>query len=148
HASRCSQEPFTWHSAYNTSSPRTRVPWAAHSYNVAYSDEIGHFEFCSTPQRDFSCGDPGAGGDEPPCFPAGFTTLVPVTGCVGSDYDFDGTPYQRAWPGTGTNAEDAALHSTPITFTSPTFAGGKNYTRVAFEADLPRIEAVDSGGPC
>ena len=24
----------------------TRVLWAAHSYNVAYSDEIGHFEYC------------------------------------------------------------------------------------------------------
>ena len=37
---------------------------------------------------------------------------------------------------------------TPITFTSPLFNGSQNYSRVAFEADLPRIEAADFGGNC
>ena len=32
---------------YSTSSPKTRVLWAAHSYNIAFSDEIGHFDFCT-----------------------------------------------------------------------------------------------------
>ena len=32
---------------YSTSSEHTRVPWAAHCYNVAFSDEIGHFEYCN-----------------------------------------------------------------------------------------------------
>ena len=34
---------------YSTSSPQTRVTWAAHTYNVAFSDEIGHFEDCNGP---------------------------------------------------------------------------------------------------
>ena len=33
-------------------------------------------------------------------------------------------------------------------FTSPVFNGTQNYSRVAFEADLPRIEAADFGGNC
>jgi hypothetical protein len=33
-------------------------------------------------------------------------------------------------------------------FTSPVFNGSENYDRVAFEADLPRIEAADFGGIC
>src|SRR5262245_34282681 len=43
----CNQEPYAYHPMYATSSEHTRVPWAAHSYNVAASDEIGHFEYCA-----------------------------------------------------------------------------------------------------
>src|SRR5581483_11315211 len=35
-----------------------------------------------------------------------------------------------------------------VTFTSPLIDGNHNYDRVAFEADLPRIEASDLGGFC
>ena len=31
---------------------------------------------------------------------------------------------------------------------SPLFGGSQNFSRVAFEADLPRIEAADFGGTC
>src|SRR5258708_20762663 len=43
----CTNIPTNFHPAYSTSSENTRVPWAAHSYNVAFSDEIGHFEYCN-----------------------------------------------------------------------------------------------------
>jgi hypothetical protein len=43
-ASTCIQTPYAFHPMYATSSEHTRVPGAAHSYNVAFSDEIGHFE--------------------------------------------------------------------------------------------------------
>ena len=46
--SSCTESPHTWHPAYSTSSEHTRVPWAAHGYNVSFSDEIGHFEYCSS----------------------------------------------------------------------------------------------------
>ena len=53
------------------------------------------------------------------------------------------------WPGTDPNrGQDTKYHPTAITFTSPLFNGTQNYSRVAFEADLPRIEAPDSGGIC
>jgi hypothetical protein len=55
--------------------------------------------------------------------------------------------YQRNWPGTLRNARrDRQLHPRSVLFSSPTFNGGRNYSRVAFEADLPRIEAADFGG--
>src|ERR1044071_3534116 len=43
----CHQAPYTFRPMYASSSEHTRVPWAAHSYNVAFSDEIGHFEYCN-----------------------------------------------------------------------------------------------------
>ena len=53
------------------------------------------------------------------------------------------------WPGTGRNrGQDQKYHTTPVTFTSPLFNGNRNYDRIAFEADLPRIEAADLGGIC
>src|SRR5262249_24006205 len=41
--------PYDFHPMYSTSSEQTRVIWAAHTYNVAFSDEIGHFENCDGP---------------------------------------------------------------------------------------------------
>ena len=138
---------------YSTSSEHTRVPWAAHSYNVAFSDEIGHFEYC-----DAITGEGGdctansestLDGDDSGCFSAAFSTFVPITGCIASDSDFDGVPYQKVWPGTDPNrGQDTKYHPGPVTFTSPLFNGTQNYSRVAFEADLPRIEGTDSGGIC
>jgi hypothetical protein len=39
---------------------------------------------------------------------------------------------------------DAALHPSPLMFTSPLANGSQQYSTVAFETDLPRIEASDS----
>jgi len=41
-ATSCTLEPYTFRSMYATSSERTRVIWTAHTYNVAFSMEIGH----------------------------------------------------------------------------------------------------------
>jgi hypothetical protein len=41
HGKGCTMTPYDFHPMFSTSSPQTRVPWAAHSYNVAFSDEIG-----------------------------------------------------------------------------------------------------------
>jgi hypothetical protein len=149
-SSSCHTTPYAYHPMYSTSGEHTRVPWAAHGYNVAFSDEIGHFEYCGKVIGN-GCGgdnanDPsGSDGDEAPCFRPGESLLVLIGGCVGTDSDFDGPSYQPgAWPGTGS----ATPTSTPIEFTSPLFNGNQNYDRVAFETDLPRIEAPDSGGIC
>ena len=87
----------------------------------------------------------GADGDEDPFFGPNDSLLVLIGGCLGSDSDYDGPSYQPgAWPGTNSTTPT----STPILFTSPLFNGSANYDRVAFETDLPRIEAPDSGGIC
>ena len=152
-AASCSQTPYAFRPMYATSSEHTRVPWAAHSYNVAFSDEIGHFEYCSAiTEEGGDCLANNEGtldDDDTGCFDAAFSLLVPIGGCIASDADFDGTSYQPDWPGTDPNrGQDAKYHPTAVTFTSPLFNGTQNYSRVAFETDLPRIEAPDSGGIC
>jgi hypothetical protein len=155
-ASTCTDEAHAFHPMYSTSSENTRVLWAAHSYNVAYSDEIGHFEYCKQINvGNLNCAskgvtDPGGNdGDEFPCFnlPVVGTTQK-LSGCLGTDVDFDSPDYFDNWPGTLKNATtDAAFHATPILFTSPLFNGTANYDRVAFETDLPRIEFATTP-PC
>jgi hypothetical protein len=154
-SSTCHEAPYAYHPEYSTSSEHTRVPWAAHTYNVAFSDEIGHFEYCNAADEDGNCTSPGVtdpgglDGDDSGCFNAEDSLLVQIGGCISTDNDFDGPEYGATWPGTGpNNGQDAKYHTTPITFTSPTFNNGSNYSRVAFEADLPRIEAADFGGVC
>jgi hypothetical protein len=147
-ASSCTQQPHNFHPAYSTSSEHTRVPWAAHSYNVAFSDEIGHFKYCSSVStQGGACtqagvNDPDDVGCYAPPFGAPFQgTKVKIGGCIATDVDFDGESYKLTWPGTFSNpAADAAVHATSFLFTSPKFNGTQNYSRVAFEADLPRIE--------
>lgn len=144
----CTNIPYDFHPMYSTSSELTRVPWAAHSYNIAFSDEIGHFDFCdnvNTTNR--TCvGNEGSGSGTKPadaddrgCHAASQSTLVQVSGCTGTNTGFDGVPYQNVWPDGNTT-----LHPTAIRFSSPRTgkAFETPYNRVAFEADLPRIEST------
>src|SRR5262249_45915286 len=160
-ARTCADQAYAFHPMFATSSEKTRVLWAAHSYNVAFSDEIGHFEYCNKVNtgNNQTCAqhgatDPGGNdGDEAPCFNLPVVTTTQtfpnLSGCRGTDADFDGPGYFNNWPGTLSNATtDASLHTSPVRFTSPLFtkapgAALKNYDRVAFETDLPRIEGAD-----
>jgi hypothetical protein len=151
----CNNIPTNFHPMYSTSSPDTRVPWAAHSYNIAFSDEIGHFVYCNgVDPRSGQCrgagvNDPaGVDGDDAFCFSPAQSSSVRIGGCLGSDVDFDGVPYQNTWPGTFSNAaQDALFHPTPIMFTSPLINGTTKFEQAAFETDLPRIEFATSP-PC
>jgi hypothetical protein len=153
----CAVQPYAFHPMYATSSEHTRTTWAAHSFNVAFSDEIGHFEFCDAADfRTFRCTVPGV--DEPdgkldaddfPCITPAHPAFPPppfqqIGGCLGSDVDFDGVPYKLSWAGTlSDRTADQQIHAEPIRFTSPLFFGGdglENFSRVAFETDLPGIE--------
>jgi hypothetical protein len=153
-ASTCTQTPYAFHPMYATSSEHTRVPWAAHSYNVAYSEEIGHFEYCDKANSHLKCVKHGVGDkrkdkDDTLCFNADESLNIPIGGCFATDNDFDGVSYQTTWPGTFTDPSlDSSLHPSSVLFSSPTFGDGQNFDRVAFEADLPRIEAADFGGIC
>jgi hypothetical protein len=154
-ATTCTQSPYTFRPMYSTSSENTRVPWAAHSYNVAYSDEIGHFEYCGNVNTaDGTCAagasDPGGpDADDVGCHTPQESLRVQIGGCTGSDADYDGPSYLKDWPGSiNSVARDILFNPRSIQFSSPTFNGGRNYDRVGFETDLPRIEAPDSGGIC
>jgi hypothetical protein len=151
-----------FHPAYATSSEHTRVPGAAHSYNIAFSDEIGHFEYCNGVAKEFgpcssaSGSDKKAGVDDRMCIDAGFAAslgLLQIGGCFDGETDFDGVDYgNNTWPGSFKNpAQDALFHAQPVIFSSPllTDSNGRlrNFNRVAFETDLPRIEFA-TNPPC
>lgn len=142
----CVNIPYDFHPMYSTSSELTRVTWAAHSYNIAFADEIGHFDDCSavststgtcTGNEGITFDHEAADGDDAGCLPASTSTLVHISGCTASNTGFDGVPYQPVWPDGNTK-----LHPTSILFTSPLTGSDydQNYNRFAFEADLPRIE--------
>jgi hypothetical protein len=152
----CQEVPYDFHPMYSTSSPAAGAGtlWAAHTGNVSFSDEIGHFDFCT--QVDTSTGtcvgQEGAPGDQEPadaddfaCFPASASTLVPVAGCNGQNDGFDGTSYLPRWPDGNTR-----LHPTSVFFSSPRTGGGYRgtYPLMAFEADIPAIESTAGNQPC
>ena len=154
----CTPIPYDFHPMYSTSSEDTRVIWAAHSYNVAFADEIGHFENCTGPQpipatpfgvdaagNPISCpsgnkeelGAEATDQDDNYCFPASEALRIHINGCSDTNAGFDGLDYTNVWPDGNTS-----LHPSPFLFSSPKTgqALNANYQRVAFEADLPAIE--------
>src|SRR5215468_3830034 len=158
----CINIPYDFHPMYSTSSEQTRVPWLAHTTNISFADEIGHFEKCdgpnpipATPFGVDSSGNPvacpagnseGFGANTSPtdadddfCFPGTEALLINVNGCTDANTGFDGFDYQSIWPdGNG------ALHPEPVLFSSPRTGASDavNYSRVGFEANLPRIEST------
>jgi hypothetical protein len=159
----CTNIPYNFHPMYSTSTPQTRVTWAAGSYNVAFDTEIGHFQFCTgkkaipaTPFGLTSSGAPtvcpkgdyeGRGVNEQPadtnddyfCFPGSEALVYKVNGCSYTNVGFDGASYQNLWPNGNTR-----LHPTPFRFTSPRTGANYNvpYSQAGFETDLPAIEST------
>jgi hypothetical protein len=144
-SSTCQEAPYAFHPEYSTANVRGNT-WSLHTYNVAMSDEIGHFENCLAIDPNGNCTSPGAqdatlDSDDTGCLPGTDSSLVMIDGCTTADGDWDGQAYQLDWPGTNPNpVVDRALHPTPVLFTSP-LTHGRNYSTVAFETDLPGIES-------
>ena len=174
-AADCTSQKVDFHPAFATSSEHTRNTWTAHSYNIALSDEIGHYEYCDKINHrsgkdgvgdffgdcirdgvhDLNTNNKLVGDDDVDCVDTTNNTagFIPNIGCFGTDTDFSGVPYQLDWPGTNRRViVDRALHPTPISFGSPLLTDNdgnlRDFQRVAFEANLPRIEAADFGGNC
>ncbi|MBS0417774.1 MAG: hypothetical protein JSR66_08670 [Proteobacteria bacterium] len=162
---KCTARNEGFHPMYSTSSEHTRVIWGAHTFNITYTDEIGHYEHCGAVDHEggqclVAGSDDRAGvdADDFACFSADFLGslgLAPVGACLGEDLDFDGVPYRLTWPGTGPPADDAQLKPTPVRFTSPRFLSTaapsgalQNYQRVAFESDLPVLESAAGVPSC
>jgi hypothetical protein len=167
----CQASPYAFHPMYSTSTPKTRVTWAAGSYNVAFDTEIGHFQYCNgpvaIPATEFgidtmgnvttcptgdqegqgaSLGPPD--GDDFFCFPGSEALTYDVNGCTYTNTGFDGVSYQPVWPDGNTD-----LHPTSFKFSSPTTGPHYNIQikNPAIEADLPAIESTcdtDTGVGC
>jgi hypothetical protein len=165
----CTEIPYDFHPMYGTSTPQTRVTWAAGGYNVAMDTEIGHFQYCSgsVPTTEFGVDSSGnvticptgaqetsgrpsdpptaanPNGDDAFCFPGSEALLYAVTGCTYTNTGFDGVSYTPVWPDGNTR-----LHPTPFLFSSPETGPFYNiqYKHAAFETDLPDIEYAN--GDC
>ncbi len=158
-ATKCTITPLNFHPEYSTSTPQTRNVNAAHTYNIAFSDEIGHFEYCGKVANDAisSCAQPlgpdtndgepapDPAGDDDGCLPASASLDVKIAACLDIDGDFDSVPYTFSWPGSVSNpVADRLLHPTSELFSSPTTVGGANFTSMAFESDISRDESADT----
>jgi len=158
----CDAIPYAFHPMYSTSTPKTRVTWAAGSYNVAWDTEIGHFQYCNGPvaipatpfgllpngtptscpsgdQEGQGASAGPADGDDYFCFPGSEALVYKVNGCTYTNTGFDGVSYQPVWPDGNTQ-----LHPTSFKFSSPKTGPHYNiqYKNPAFETDLPAIEST------
>jgi hypothetical protein len=139
----CIGSPYAFHPMYATShtythtatadnQPMTWAGWTAHTWNVAYQMEIGHFE-----KKD---GD----SDDAFCFDG-----PTIPGCLGTDDDFDGYPYHKDWPNGSPNFPTPMLVHSPVS-TGP-HGEQESFNKIQFETDMPAIEAacdVTTGQGC
>ena len=145
----CRVTRYSFRPMYSTSTPQTRATWTAVPYNVAYSDEIGHFDYCSQVNRTkhVCTGLEGAPGrqeradfdDNYLCFGPGQVLRDRVGGCLSANVGFDGTSYTNDWP------DGRPDKPTPVMFTSP-LTGPRftiNYLSSALVTDLPLVESAD-----
>ena len=149
-STKCQVTPYTFHPMYSTSTPQTRSTWTALTYNIAYSDETGHFDYCS--KVDASSGtctgmegapggqEPADGDDNYGCFTPSQSLLVKIGGCVSTNSGWDGTSYLPDWPNGNPNRPTPVMFSSPLT--GPHY--NINYSSNALVTDLPLNE---SGSP-
>src|SRR5439155_21660364 len=67
--------------------------------------------------------------------------------CQATDFDFDGFSYRPVWTTTSKHPTEWYVNS-PISRDPVTNKWDSTYPNIAFEADLPRIEASDFNGIC
>src|SRR5205814_1835576 len=99
---------------------------------------------------NFECTTPGPedatlDSDDVGCLPGRDSALIKITGCTGSEIDYDGQSYGRNWAGTFVDpATDSRFHPTAVMFTSPTTIG-RQFDTVTLIENFNR----DLGGnPC
>jgi len=129
----CNGAPYAFHPMYNTAAaptaggqPTAWTTWAAHTFNISQSGEIGHFEPVD--------GD----GDDTQCVKG---PLIP--GCTNTDTDFDGYAYHPDWPNGSANFATAAYFSSPRSL-GPGGSFNQPFRTFAFETDLPRVEEANT----
>jgi hypothetical protein len=158
-ASTCTVQLHNFHPMYSTATALGRNFNAAHTGNIAFADEIGHFEYCGKVENDAlgTCakplGDdtndpdnagPDPAGDDVFCLPASASPRIKIGGCLNTDGDFDSVSYKNTWPGSLTNrTADQLLNAQPIRFTSP-LTQGQPFSTFAFESNISRSESDDT----
>lgn len=159
----CNLLPYNFHPMYSTSSEKTSVTWAAHTGNIAFTPEIGHFDSCVgsnsfTPATACPAGNTegnGAGteptdADDSNCYPTPAAPLIQIPGCddpqsTNGNFGFDGASYQNDWPDGNTK-----LHPTSELVTGPLTGTGyqSRFSRIAFESNIPGLEFGNATNTC
>ncbi len=158
-ASKCKMQLHDFHPMYSTATAAGRNFNAAHTGNITFADEIGHFEYCAKVRNDAlgTCakplGDdtndadnagPDPAGDDVFCLPASASVRIKIGGCLNTDGDFDSVSYKFSWPGSLTNTTaDRLLNAQPVQFTSP-LTSGHPFSTFAFESNISRSESDDT----
>ena len=123
---------------------RTRTTWP-------FSDEIGHFQYCSTildEGGDWRRPDALDDDDSTLLRPGAFAAR-PGRRLHRQQQRLRRTSVPARLAGTNPNhGQDTKYHADPSIVHEPGVQRDQNYARVAFEADMPRIEAADFGGNC
>src|SRR5437868_9486527 len=97
-STECTNIPYDFHPMYSTSSEQTRVTWPPHSYNIAFSDEIGHFDYCGNVSPNGGCSQSeGTGSNVEPsdkddnyCHNASESSSIRVARCLDTNTGVDG----------------------------------------------------------
>jgi hypothetical protein len=125
----CKGAPYAFHPMYNTAAaptstgqPQAWTTWAAHTFNISQSGEVGHFEPMDGDGDDSSC-----------------VTGPLIPGCTNTDSDFDGYAYHADWPNGSAHFATSAYFSSPRSL-GPTGSFNQPFKTYAFETDLPRVE--------
>jgi hypothetical protein len=134
----CNGAPYDFHPMYSTAAPpnsngqpRTWATWSAHTYNIAYTPEIGHAEPATGDADDTYCP----------------SNVLSFSMCQSTDFDFDGYPYRHVWNVARNRPTEWWVRS-PLSRNAVNGRYTNPYNTIAFEADLPRIEASDFNGHC
>ena len=142
-SSTCHVAPYAFHPEYSTANPRGNT-WTLHTYNIAMSDEIGHFENCLAIDSLGNCTKPAGNdssldSDDTACVPGTDSTVVHIDGCfaemrilTGSPTATTGRARSRTWPGTRPCTRHRCC--------SPAHGRTEELSTIAFETDLPGIE--------
>jgi hypothetical protein len=151
----CTPRPYDFHPMYSTASSKATLSWGATQDDIEFVNEIGHFDWCRNSQSGTAIQPTGncptdafeainglsaTDYDDTYCFPASSSTLVKVSGCLGSNVPgYDGSSYIADWPDGNTN-----LHPQSLLFLSPRTGPNNsvNYQHAVPQNDLPAIESA------
>jgi hypothetical protein len=128
----CAGANFDFHPEYDTAKFGNFVYWAALQANINFAVEIGHFEALDND------------ADDPPCF-----TGPGIAGCLGADFDFDGSSYQTGWPGSAKKASGSFQIGSvnghgagPLSISDGTGAYDQPYSIIQLETDVSSSEST------
>ena len=149
-SSTCQEAPYAFHPEYSTANTRGNT-WSAHTYNVAMSDEIGHFENCLRSMPTATARSPAARTPAAStrttnsfCVPGTDSTLVMIDGCFSRRRGLGRTvlPARLARHLTRTRSSTGSCTRRRSCSPARPPSGRRNYSTIAFETDLPGLESA------